>query len=437
MKHLYSIGLTIMMACAFPASTMAQMQYYIASSFGSRFNDINDSGMAVSGGGYFNFPTLTWSTIESGATETASINDSGDVAGSMYYDEPNYILQPAVRLNGTWTPIGWFPGADPAQSSFTTYSISPNGEWVTGQMSNGCCDFGTFLYNTTTGTLSSIFSTDYVAVAGYVVTNNGTIGGWADDQAMGSTHRIPVYITPDSTIVQVSPTPPLTGVNAVNDINASSQMVGDIDSHPFLYDLTSNTFTTFTIPPTYESATFTSISNTGVAVGYAQKFGDFGDLLRETIIYHPDLGPQPLLLKDILLANGVDINAPSGRMGTAIAISPDGQYIAGWDDQAPFAANGWVVYLDDLLFEGTTTAVREREQPSISVSPNPATDMVRIASPKEIASITLFNMDGQVVKQQTIGGTVGMVDISALTSGIYTLRATTPDASYVTRVVKQ
>ncbi|MFN9326518.1 MAG: hypothetical protein ACK6A5_14160, partial [Flavobacteriales bacterium] len=35
----------------------------------------------------------------------------------------------------------------------------------------------------------------------------------------------------------------------------------------------------------------------------------------------------------------------------AIAISPNGEYVAGWDDQPPFAANGWVVYFDGLLFE--------------------------------------------------------------------------------------
>jgi hypothetical protein len=353
----------------------------------------------------------------------------------MWYDEAQYLYQPAVKTNGVWTPIGWFPSSDPAQSSYSTYSISPNGLWVTGQMSEGCCDFGTFLYNTSTGVLSEIFSPDYVAVAGYVVANDGTIGGWADDEAMGSTHRIPVYITPGLDIIQVSPTPPQFGVNAVNDINASSMMAGDIDGHPFLYDQPSSTFSTFDIPVGYESATFTSISDDGVAVGYAQMFGDFGSLLREAIIYHPDLGPQPLLLKDILLDNGVDINAPSGRMGTAIAISPDGQYIAGWDDQAPFSANGWVVYLNDLLF--TTTAVAEREQPSISVSPNPATDMLRIASPQDLEAITLFDLNGQVVMQQAMGGTAGVVDISALSSGIYTLRATTRDASYVSKVVKR
>ena len=76
---------------------VAQMQYFQATSFGSRFNDINDSGLAVSGGAYFDFPTLTWSPLEPEATESVSINNNGDVAGSMWYDTTLYLFQPGVR----------------------------------------------------------------------------------------------------------------------------------------------------------------------------------------------------------------------------------------------------------------------------------------------------------------------------------------------------
>ncbi len=357
MRQRYAITTILFAACAFPIATCAQMDYYIASSFGSRFNDINDNGVGVSGGAYFDFATETWTPMEAEATEMVSINNNGEVAGSMYFDVDLFILQPAYKKSGVWNPIGWFPGANPQESSFTTYSISPNGLWVTGQMSIGCCDFGTFRYNTDTEELTEIFSPDYVAVAGYVITNDGTIGGWADDEGTGGTRRIPVYITPDLQIIQVSPELPQFNTNAVNDINASSLMVGDFDNQPFVYDLNTNTFTTFNIPFGYLTATFTSVSNTGVAVGYAQKFGDFGSLLRDAIVYHPDLGAQPQFLRDILVINGVDINAPNDRMGTAIAIAPGGEYVAGWDDQAPFAANGWVVYFDSLLFDAPACAM--------------------------------------------------------------------------------
>ncbi|MFN9324666.1 MAG: hypothetical protein ACK6A5_04670, partial [Flavobacteriales bacterium] len=287
MRSLSSFGATLFTLYAWPLVSLAQMDYYIASSFGSRFNDINDGGVAVSGGAYFDFATEVWTPMEPEATEMVSINNNGDVAGSMCLAEPNFILQPGYQQNGVWTPIGWFPASTPQESSFSTFSISPNGVWVTGQMSIGCCDFGTFKYNTETGVLTEIFDEAYLAVAGYVITNDGTIGGWADDEGLGGgTRRIPVYITPDLEIIPVGTTLPQFSTNAVNDINASSVMVGDFDNQPFIYDRNTDTFTTFDIPFGYIAATFTSVSNTGVAVGYAQKFGEFGSLLRDAIIYH-------------------------------------------------------------------------------------------------------------------------------------------------------
>ena len=438
MRKTSTIKTLLIAACALPVAAFAQMDYYIASSFGSRFNDINDSGVAISGGAYFDFATETWTLMEAEATEMVSINNNGEVAGSMFFDEPNYIFQPAYKKNGVWNPIGWFSGSNPAESSFTTYSISPNGVWVTGQMSIGCCDFRTFRYNTETQVLTDISSPDYVAVAGYMITNDGTIGGWADDEFNGSTRRIPVYITPDLQIIQVAPELPEFNTNAVNDINASSLMVGDFDGHPFVYDGVAETFTTFDIPAGYETATFTSVADNGVAVGYAQRFGDFGDLLRDAIIYHPDLGSQPRFLREILLINGLDIAAPNDRMGTAYAISPNGEYVAGWDDQAPFSANGWVVYFDGLLLSTPTgIATAANEEPIISVFPNPAQEFLTISSASDIDMITLFNAQGQLVAQRPLRSRTGVMDISALSSGVYTLRATSRSSSFVRTVVKQ
>ncbi len=436
MKRPYTFRAILFAFCTLPAATFAQMDYYIASSFGSRFNDVNDNGTAISGGAYFDFATEAWTLMEDEATEMVSINNNGEVAGSMFLDEPNFILQPAYKKNGVWNPIGWFPTANPQESSFTTYSISPNGVWVTGQMSIGCCDFGTFRYNTETEELTEIFSPDYVAVAGYVITNDGTIGGWADDEPASGTRRIPVYITPELEIIQVSPDLPQFNTNAVNDINAASLMVGDFDNQPFIYDPNSNTFTSFGIPVGYETATFTSVSNTGVAVGYAQRFGDFGSLLRDAIVYHPDLGDQPLFLRDILLNNGVDINAPEDRMGTAYAISPNGQYVAGWDDQAPFSANGWVVYLDDLLLT-TGIGTDVSEEPNIAVYPNPTRDRFTISSAADLDMITLFNVQGQQVAQYALRDRSRVIDISALSNGVYVLRASSRTASYMFSIVKQ
>jgi len=439
MRKYYTRIVSLLSVTALAATTFAQIDYYLANSFGSRFNDVNDNGVAVSGGAYFDFATEEWTAMEPEATEMVSINNNGDVAGSMYLDEPNFILQPGYKQDGVWNPIGWFPASIPTESSFTTYSISPNGVWVTGQMSIGCCDFGTFKYNTQTGVLTEIFDPAYEAVAGYVITNDGTIGGWADDEGLnGGTRRIPVHITPDLDIIQVGTTLPQFSTNAVSDINASSVMVGDFDNQPFIYDLNTDEFTTFDVPAGYLTATFTSVSDNGVAVGYAQQFGEFGSLLRDAIIYHPSLGNEPRFLREVLLVNGLDVNAPNDRMGTAIAISPNGEYVAGWDDQSPFAANGWVVYFDGLLLEtGTDIIPVANEEPIVSIFPNPGKDLLTISSAVEVLDVTLFNAQGQVVMQETLASGSRVLNIAALSNGVYTLRVTTGDSSFVRNVVKE
>lgn len=331
-------------------SANAQIEYYLSPQFATRFNDVNDNGTGVSSGQYFDWTTQTWSPIEAEAAELVSINNNGDVAGSMFLDEEAFIFQPAFKKNNVWTPIGWFPQSIPAESSYSVFSISPNGVWVTGQMSIGCCEFGTFKYNTETNELTAIFEEGYEAIAGYVITNDGTIGGWVDDgQSSSGTLRMPAYITPELEIILVGALPAFN-VNAVNDINDSFTMVGDHDGAPFIYDLNTDVFTSFDVPLGYFSAVFTSISNNGVAVGFAQYLGQGGNPVRDAIIYHPDLGSQPLFIKDILQNQaGIAIGTDDGLLGTAIAISPDGNYVCGWVNMAPFFAPGWMVHFDDLL----------------------------------------------------------------------------------------
>ncbi|HOY29291.1 MAG TPA: T9SS type A sorting domain-containing protein, partial [Flavobacteriales bacterium] len=197
-------------------------------------------------------------------------------------------------------------------------------------------------------------------------------------------------------------------------------------------------FTTFDVPAGYLTATFTSVSDNGVAVGYAQQFGEFGSLLRDAIIYHPSLGNEPRFLREVLLVNGLDVNAPNDRMGTAIAISPNGEYVAGWDDQSPFAANGWVVYFDGLLLEtGTDIIPVANEEPIVSIFPNPGKDLLTISSAVEVLDVTLFNAQGQVVMQETLASGSRVLNIAALSNGVYTLRVTTGDSSFVRNVVKE
>lgn len=430
MKKQYSKILMTLVATAFFQTGFAQAEFYLAPEWGTRFNDVNNSGLGISGGGYFNLETQEWSTLESGATSSNALNDNGDVAGSMFFDEPNFILQPAFKKDGVWNAIGWIDDADPAESSFTTYGISPNGKWVVGQISRGCCVFGSFKYNTETEELFAIFSEEYIITA-YDVNDEGIVVGWADDEAFGSTRRLPAYFTTaeDVTIIQ-DDNQEFAG-SSVNDINGFNIMVGEYMGAPFIFDQNTDTFTTYTIPAEWEIATFTGISDTGVAVGYVQRFGVDG-IERDAIIYHPSLGEQPIFIKDVLTSMGVSFETLDGLLGTSIAISSNGNYIVGWVNGPPVFAEGWMINFDDLLLD-----TPQNETLQVTYYPNPVQDVLHIKSPEVIETVSVLNVTGQQVFEKEWNTFSGELNLSALNSGVYFVRATANNSAKTFKIVKK
>lgn len=324
----------------------AQVEFRIIPGEGMRFADVNDNGIGINPSMYYDFATGTLTSMEPQATGLSAINNNGEVAGQMIYDQNQGLMQPAYKKDGTWYPIGWFPDADPAESSFYTYAISPNGKYVTGQMSKGCCEYGTFLFDTETGELFDVFSPDGEPLTGYTVTNEGIMGGWLN-QPGGGTLRAPVYFNKEGDITTVPEDQlPTAIINAVAHINGNGMMVGDFNGQPFIYDSVNDVFTSYATPQG-NAGVFTHISDNGVAIGYEE----VDLLIREAIIYHPILGDHPLFLKDVLSNFGVAVPTFDGKMGTAISISPNGNYVVGWVNGSTPYADGWIINFDDLLLQ--------------------------------------------------------------------------------------
>ena len=235
------------------------------------------------------FQTLYSSTSPS----YVSVNNNSSTDSSLIIDMQQYngrvniIQQPAYKRSGVWHPFGYFPGYTD-QATVSTAQISENGNFITGQMSTDCCSQQAFLYNITTGVLEKIADTANLYSAGYTVNNTGIIGGWFDQEPGGGTLRVPAYMTTGSVVTAIPGGLPTSSVNAVNAINNSNIMVGDKDQKPFIYDLANNTFTQFAIPFGYTSATFTSISDNGIVVGYCDKFDAVVN--REAIIFSCSYG---------------------------------------------------------------------------------------------------------------------------------------------------
>lgn len=429
-KTIFLVKSLFLLCFIFGAASMeAQVEFRMLSGFGTRFNDVNDSGTGITQSQYYDYATDVLTNMEPEATGLVSINNNGEVSGQMYFDEPNFIMQPAYKKNGIWNPIGWFPESNPTESSFSTYAISPNGKYVTGQMSIGCCDFGTFLYDTETEELFDIFDPNGEALAGYTVTDDGTIGGWLDQPNGGGTLRVPAYFNKEGVITLIPDGQlPTFGVNAINDINGSNIMVGDFDGQPFIYDLATETFTTYDTPQG-NSGTFTSISDNGIAIGYE----DTAFQVREAIIYHPDLGEQPVFLKDVLSDLGVTIDTPDGMMGTALKISSNGNYVVGWVNGPPMFAEGWIVYLDDMIILGT----QDVSQNTVSYYPNPVKNILHLNAKDAIDSVAVYTIAGQKVSDITLNENHTELNLSSLASGVYLVKVTSNGSVENLKVVKQ
>ncbi len=423
-------ALSLFSALLLGSGAFAQVELKLLTQPESRFNQVNDDGYGVAVYDYYDFATGELTPIESDAFAVESINNNKDVAGFIMYDEANFILQAGYRKDNVWTGIGFLPEQDPEQQDeLITYKISSNSKYITGQ-ANIEWNFGGFLYDTETQELTGVFDPEGEDGAYYAVNDNGIMGGWLDRPDQFGTLRVPAYRTLDGEfhLIPEGQLPTDTEINTINDINNSDVMVGAFNLSPFMYDKASNTFTQFENPGGGYEAAFSSVSENGIAIGFVE----VGYETRDAIIYHPSLGAQPIFLKDLLIDNGIALDTADGLLGTAISISPNGKYIAGWVNGMPTTASGWMLYLDDLIL-GTNAVVNTK----ISVFPNPVENILTINASEKVDAIMIFNVLGQQVSEVIIDETNKQIDVSGLANGIYMLKVISNSTQDTFKIVKK
>lgn len=409
-------------------SVQAQVELKVLTEMFTRFNDVNNSGMGVTVGAYYDFNTDTL-TEDEDALELSVINDDNIVAGLIFLDEANWTTQAGYRVDGVWHGIGYLPNQDPEEDQYDTYGISLNGRYIIGQTNIGL-DYGGFIYDTQTEELIATLDPEGEASALYGVNDNGITVGWIDRPDEYGTRRVPTYRTTDGEFhfVPAGQLPLISGTSTINAINNSNVMVGDFDFQPFMYDLDSDTFTLFEIPEGADAATFGGISENGIAIGIAE----VGFQVRDAIIYHPQFGDQPVYLKDVLEQNGITIDTDDGLLGTAYSISSNGQYIAGWVNGMPMFAEGWIVYLDDLILNTPDVATT-----TIASYPNPVENTLFIQSNEIIDSVTIFTVTGQMVSNTTFDQLSNQVDMSQLAKGMYLVQVSSQGKVETLKVIKK
>lgn len=345
MKKVYLLLLGI---TAMTGVKAQQMEFRLIDDMGARLYDINDSGFAIHSGAYYDYTTNTTTPTEGGQA-TIRINNAGDVAGatSVAISEEESIAYAAYRKNGTWSSIGYFEGETPSSSSFANANdISQNAKYVTGQIGATGFTSWPFIYNTETNTLTKLVGdNDFINGRGEAVNDSGIVAGFADreDLVTTGTMWLPAYFEANGTIHYIDMGTLENGEAA--DINNAGLIVGYKGAKPFIYDITTGVYKSFSPPSGFTRAVFTSVSENGIALGYAGEAGN-----REVIIYHPSLGSGPIFLKDVLVRNGVDITTFDTKLGTGMNISPNGNFVCGFDNTIPpMFAGGWIVNLNNLL----------------------------------------------------------------------------------------
>ena len=70
---------------------------------------------------------------------------------------------------------------------------------------------------------------------------------------------------------------------------------------------------------------------------------------------------------------------------------------------------------------------------SVSVFPNPANDVINVASDYDIKSVTLVNYVGQTVFTQPVSGNTYQINVSGYVTGMYFVRIETTDGNVITK----
>lgn len=94
--------------------------------------------------------------------------------------------------------------------------------------------------------------------------------------------------------------------------------------------------------------------------------------------------------------------------------------------------------VQDVQLVPTNISVADRNQPQVSVYPNPAFNEVRVTSDQEeIVLVELYDLAGRRLVRQTVGELSASLDLSSCASGMYNLTVTFASGKVSKRVVKQ
>lgn len=437
MNKIFIYVFSLLSATALIFNKTKAQSIHVFENYGPPIVSVNDLGKAITPTTYYDFATNSFTPVESNIVRLFNINNNGDVTGSIkMLDNPSNV-QPAYKLStdSEWQRIPWFEESNPSNSTFDIGSISSNGKYIVGYMSDGATNYGSFVFNTETKQFSKIIDDTnavYKIIRLYGVNNNGIAVGYVTKT--GQNNRIPIYMNLQDKVIHELQLQniPAGLVDMSYDINNNNVVVGRIGSDfGFRYNINTLNMSTFDYPdnpyPSYIT-NLTHISDNGIAVGYATI--SISPIYTEAIIIDPSKDPNKILyISEYLAEKGITYETPDGMaiLGNAFVISDNGRYIGGYcNGNVP----GWMVDLGD-----PNLSTNENKTDSITVFPNPTKDYFSVKGIKEISKLSIYSLDGKLIK--SFNSIQNSYDISDLNNGTYLIHIKTTNGKIsTTKIIK-
>lgn len=106
-------------------------------------------------------------------------------------------------------------------------------------------------------------------------------------------------------------------------------------------------------------------------------------------------------------------------------------------DVGQFGMNTPAYFCVDNIEVGVVAKTLEHEvTPTVTVGPNPTTDIVTISVQQELEEVTLFDISGNVIFRSTEDSSTQTIDLSAYANGIYTILVSYEGKDYLQKVIK-
>ena len=118
-------------------------------------------------------------------------------------------------------------------------------------------------------------------------------------------------------------------------------------------------------------------------------------------------------------------------------LNPEQRYVAYCRARCDFAQSEWSPWSDSVGFRPTIAAIATAASLTLTLSPNPVGDEVRVACSHAMHSVVLYAADGTAVLAVRPDATEATIDLRQLPAGAYTVVATTTAGSAVRHLVRQ